>query len=453
MKLVQLLLVFAALLGSTPLAPGQAPSARRDYTPPTESAPETIAVRRVLDPRHRGGRANEDLLQELVGIGPRCAPVLVAILTGALPWTDWEDSGLTLEEAGTANSGDDHLLREALRRLPPPAVARAIEEACAGEVPFEQRLVGLHLLAEAGQGREAVACWHSIVTGVEEIHLHRAYVRAQLETALANCLTRSAAGFETLRGKVRSWERRLLPSIVHACVQAKRRQGVDVLFDLHAVDRELDLELLATLPGLAAETVGGLDDLRDGWIAGFLADPDADVRSRAALALGKLRDPGNANRLVDALADSEPSVVQSALWALKQLSGVQILSERADWQSWLDDERRWSNEDRPRSIEGLAAQDPARVVTALRELSQHPLYRHASAAAIAEVREREEPEVLCAACVALRELGTMAGFETLTALLDRPEQDVRDAARATLVALTGQDLPPEAEAWQRLLGS
>ena len=443
------LLPLAALL----FCSAQLPAARPSYAPPSVDSAEARAVQRLLDPRHRAGRATAELVGELVGVGPRSAPVLVAMLIGALPGTDWESSGLTLEDALGNSASDDVLLTEALRGLPPASVAHALADACAGDAPLDRRLVGLHLLAEAGQGREAVACWHAVASGIEEIHLRRAYVRAQLESALARCLARSASSFESLRKDARTWERRLLPSLLHACVLAERRQGVDVLFDLHDTDRELDLELLGLLPGLAANTVGALDELRVGWFAHFLGDEDPNVRSSAALALGKLCDPGSAERLIDALDDSDARVAQSALWALKHMSGVQLSGSREIWGNWIEEERSWSNEKRAQLVELLAAPEPERVVEGLRELSQHPFYRHASAAAIVAVLSRDDPLLLLAACSAAKELDSLATADALTALLDRPEEGVRNAARSALVALTGQDLPAEALAWQRVLGN
>jgi hypothetical protein len=413
---------------------------------------EVRSVRHVLDPRLRRDRAAAAIVKELAGLGPRAAPVFIAMLTGALPATDWEESGLSLEEARACEGGEAALLVEALRALPSAAVARSLTEACAGDSPLDQRLVGLHLVAEVGEGAPAVACWREIGKGIEEIHLRRAYVRAQLESALARCLERSAAAFEPFARGLRDWDAKLYPAIMHACTQANRRQGVEVLAALRGNGRELDLELLDNLSLLAAATRGGLSELELSWVRGFLGDPDPGVRTRALLALGRVCDPASASALVDALGDADEGVAQAALWSLRHVSGLSLGGEAEGWRSWMRAEGRWGDAERARCFQALDSKDPAPAVEALSELARHPLYRHESAAAISGSCERAEPAVQRAACAALQQLDSMVAADALAGLLAAEDEDVRAAAHRALVAISGQKLAPQPELWQAFLG-
>jgi hypothetical protein len=418
---------------------------------PGADSPELHSLRRVLDPRRRSEHPQAQLVSEIVGLGPRVAPLLVGLLTGALPGTDWEESGLSLEEARAAQSDEDALLCEALRGLPKASVAHALSDTCGGTATIDRRLVGLHLLAEVGEGAEAVGCWRELGSGIEEIHLRRAYVRAQLESALARCLERSAASFEPLRRGLRDWEARLYPAIVQACADAGRRPGVEVLSSLRGISRELDLELVRELPKLAAATRGGLDELELSWLRGFLDDADPVVRSDALLGLGRACDPCAPARLVDALADSDERVAQAALWSLKQVSGVRLSGNREIWQGWLEGESRWYDSGRAQQLQALESKDPALVVAALQELTRHPLFRHENARAVSVLCASENADVLRAACAALRAFDSMAGADALLTLLGHEDEALRALAHKTLQALTGQTLAPQPELWQALL--
>ncbi len=443
MRFAQLILACAGVLALASSGSAQAP--------PADSG-DVREVRRLLDPRQRSLRSSSELVRDLVACGPRVAPVLVGMLTGALPGADWEESGLTLEESRAAQSDEDALLREALRGLPAAPVARALSQACGGEAALDRRLVGLHLLADVGEGADAVACWHELCRGIDEIHFKRAYVRAQLETALARCLERSPGGFEPLARAARKWDAKLLPAVVHACTQAGRREGVELLSGLRGGGRELDLELLANLPALAQATTGSLDEAQLAWLRGFLGDADPGVRTTAVLALGRVCDPGCAAALIETLGDEDERVGQAALWSLESISHQQLSGSRTGWESWLGSEERWSVGARARCLRALESESAASVVEALQELCTHPLFRHESALSITALLEREEPEVLRAACAALQQLDSMAAAVPLAAVLARPEADVRQAAHAALVAISGRTLPPELSVWQLLLG-
>jgi len=422
---------------------------------PEVDSPDLRSLRRLLEPQRRSEHPQAQLVREIVGLGPRVAPLLVGLLTGALHATDWEQSGLSLEEARAAQSDEDALLCEALRGLPKASVAHALSDACGGTATIDRRLVGLHLLAEVGEGADAVACWRELSRGIEEIHLSRAYVRAQLESALARCLERSAAGFEPLRRGLRDWEARLYPAIVQACADAGRRPGVEVLSRLRGISRELDLVLVSELPKLAAATRGGLDELELSWLRGFLDDEDPVVRSNALLGLGRACDPSAAVRFVDALADSDERVAQAALWSLKQVSGVRLSGSREIWLDWLEGESRWYESERPQQVQALESKDPAVPVAALQELTRHPLYRHENARAVSALcaSAGADADVLRAACAALRAFHSMAGADALLVLLGHEDETLRALAHKALQELSGQTLAPEFELWQALLAS
>jgi len=84
--------------------------------------------------------------------------------------------------------------------------------------------------------------------------------------------------------------------------------------------RELSTDPDPTVRAAALGALARLGALDDAIVLGALDDPDADVRRRACAVAGRRGDPGSSaavlGRLVRALDDSEPSVVETAAWAL-----------------------------------------------------------------------------------------------------------------------------------------
>ncbi len=427
-----------------------APAPRASYVPPAADSREVRAAQHLLEPRRRQGRAVEELARELGAIGPQAPAVLVAMLTGDLETTDWESAGLTLAQAGPSASSDREILLAALQLLPEARVARALSEACANDAPLERRLVGLNALGELRSGA-GVATWIELAQGIEPVHLERAFVRAQLDTALSACLAGSGVGFELLQQRLQRLDPALLPTIVRATAQSGHRQGVDLLFGLRGRERELDRGLLDSLSTLARATIGDVGAERSAWMQGFLAEEDARLRLAAVQALGRVRDPLAAPALIRALSDADPAVARSAQAALEALSGLNGVREAGPWEAWLQREEQWAAGARTDALAALRDPDQARAVEAMGEIALHPLFRHESAQALGEALARSEPLVVTSACAVLLQLDSLAAADALVELLAAADPQLRDAAHGALQKLTGRKLPPEVELWRRAI--
>jgi hypothetical protein len=233
---------------------------------------------------------------------------------------------------------------------------------------------------------------------------------------------------------------------------------------IEAVSARPDPRALAVLadaarmqPGLAPLCVAGalkvgrpLDPevarLFADWIAAELPAARPEYRRSLYQALGTLDDGAHARLLVEALSDEDAGARDSALWALRRLSGFGFADAPEPWLAWLDAEERWHLERLPRLRGELAARDAARAAAALRECAGRRAWRESLAAEITPVLDRGEVELRVLTCEVLESLRALAAIRPLAAALADPEQRVRDAAWRALGAITGLDLPRDAAA-------
>lgn len=444
-----LCLVWLAGVGSVATAgDAQRPTeSARGFVAPVPDARLLAAVQQALEPGRRRNRSPADLARALGALGSEVAPVLVAMLVGDEPTTDWEASGLTLAQAGPDASADRAVLLAALRLLPEARVARALGAACAGDAPLERRLVGLSALAELG-GASTVATWIELVQGIEAPALERDYVRARLDAALSHCLAGSSAGFELLRPRLSQLDEPRLRSVARATALAGRGCGVEFLWLLRGRSPALDREVVAALAALTPRTLGELGPQRCAWLRELLCGADARGREAAAAALGCVADADSAPQLLAALADPEAAVARSARGALEALAGNRGPREERAFETWLAGERAWEQEERPRLLEQLRAEDTARALEAASELARHPLFRHESSRAIAAELARTDADFVQGACAALVALRSAVAVDALVELLAVDDPGLQQYAQEALRALTGRRLPPDADAWR-----
>ena len=417
------------------------------FVPPVPDARLLAAAQRVLDPARRQGRTNEELGRALAALGADVAPVLVAMLVGDAETTDWEAAGLTLAQAGPSASGDRALLLEALRLLPEVRVARALSAACAADAPLDRRLVGLSALAEVGRA-SGVETWLGLAQGIEPIHFERAYIRAQLDGALAHCLEAAGEGFDFLERRLPTLSEPLFGAIVRATAQSGRARGVEFLFRLRGRGAALDLELVVALSTLAAHTLGDVGPERSAWLCEQLGAEDARMRQCAALALGRVADPTSAAALIRALGDAEPAVVNSARTALESLAGLRGPNGVQGWEQWLAEEQRWADGEFPRLRAELQTGGTDHALEAAAALTRHPLYRHESARLIAAELARRDAHFARSATAALALLGSAGAVPALVELLAVDDPELKRVAHEALRLLSGRTLPADADAWR-----
>lgn len=131
------------------------------------------------------------------------------------------------------------------------------------------------------------------------------------------------------------------------------------------------------------------------------------------------------------------------------MSGMSMQAEPHRWQAWLDGQKEWFREDALRLYRDLEHRDPARVVSALNELSQRRYQRGLIAREIATVLEDPRPEIRRMGCRALASLGAKEAIADLLVSLEDPNPVVFHEAWTALKLITGADLPADSEVWAR----
>ncbi len=166
--------------------------------------------------------------------------------------------------------------------------------------------------------------------------------------------------------------------------------------------------------------------LAGGALARYLADPDAALRRRAALAVGRLQDTAGTALLLPLLQDADAEVRREAVFALGQIG----LAHPA-------------GSGRPASaraeLERLAGDDDAETADLALEALGKLGDRAATSRVAAFLREGSSPLLRGSAAVALWRLADSTALEPLLLCLDDPEAGVRWRALYALEKLVSPD--------------
>jgi HEAT repeat protein len=234
--------------------------------------------------------------------------------------------------------------------------------------------------------------------------------------------------------------------------RSRQAAALDQLAAVLGRDPDLDGLVLTQMGRL-----GGLADPLEAWdvcyaVRGFLDDRRTGVRREAIVTLGKLRDGEATPQLLALLDDEQAGLRKSALWALKEITGIDLGEDPARWRAWYREELVWWEQDYPGVVEVLRHGSPEEIGPAVATLTLKRLFRNSIADDLKQLLSHEAPELRVRACVALRELGSHVPVVDLTAALNDPDEKVRAAALDALRAITGLDLPADHDRWVEALG-
>ena len=388
-------------------------------------------------------------VQSLVNLGPDAIPSMCAILTGAV---DEEEvaAGQSLTR-DAAMRQESELLLQALRAMPTEPVLDFLLATAEAELPIGYRMVAMRVLSGT-RDRRAVELWMRLLAPLGEIQLRSAHVRGTCEDALAEILRADSYAYRDLLEAVRAVPSVIYPLIARSTGLAGRPEGLDVLQSLLGDSIELDLIVLEQVSEIGSGApVWRLTHLVSA-LRERLDDEDWRLRRAAAVALAQVHDVDSFPRLLELLEDDYRRVRQGALWGLQTMSEMPWgVGEVDQWGQWFDSQYIWWREHSGRLETELSSRDPGHVLAAIKALSERRLFRHDAAYMIAMVVDHPRESIASAACSAIERLGSRRVVPDLVGALERSDEGVRKSAAQALHTLTGERLPPDAEAWAEYL--
>lgn len=427
--------LYEALLEPTSDSPGSGRRPRWD--------PRTLAsVESVLSvPESAPEPTLEELVEELVALKSRAAPVLVAIACGELSLPEIAPG--TVEEAVHPRAIElrHEAVVAALQRFPASKIAQDLRQLCAG-APLDVSLVAVRLLGDCDDPT-AIDTLLAIARGMEPIHLQCTHVREPLEGSLAMHFVRRPESL--LQLELEDDDIALL--IVRAASAARTTTAARWMVELLGRNRALDLAVVEELGRTAA---GGRFALPDDVIARMrdtLPLHDDQMRRIAAIALGAAREARAFDDLVFLLDESDPLIVIAARRGLSEIAGLDYALDGDRWLDWRVAQDEWYADNSDRLYEELLAADPAFATRAMGEMLGHPFFRHEWAFAIGGLLPDLAGPVFATGCATLATLGSAQAVQWLVESLAREDEHERELARDALRALTGLDCAAEREAW------
>lgn len=338
------------------------------------------------------------------------------------------------------------VVRDVLRELPVEAVLAAVLDWAGDEPELLDALQAMRFL-EGLRDLRALEAMLELLGEIEPVHLRRPFVRSQAIAAMRPVIEADERSTWFLTRATHDLEPAQLGLIAELEGGVRGVEGLKLLSAMLDVDSELDRRVVEALGNVSLRETEVLRPECIDLVRPFLRHRDDDVRAAAAFSLGRLGAHEAIPDVLDLLDPPGRPLAVSASWALEELAGRSFPDADAWWR-WYDGERAWYEERYPQVIAVVRHADPGEMTDALRELVAHPLYRREVADLVEEILWHESDALVVMACRTLGQLGWAGSIDGLVDTLDHPHATAREAAYASLRALTQQDLPPEAESWK-----
>jgi len=277
-------------------------------------------------------------------------------------------------------------------------------------------------------------------------------VRRELEAALCSILVRhpEALGAAAALYVGEEWPEALI--VARAISASDDGRAFEHLQQLLGVHQENDGSLLGEIGNLAERRAPLLSAGGSSRVRAYLGSSDAYCRRQAAYALGRLEDYDSVALLVERLQDEDGGVRRVSHWALQRITRMTIGQDPPRWSTWFREESEWWEERSQEILDKLRFADaPAELVPVIRECGARRLFRPQLVPELVPLLGHQDPGVVRMTCSALLSLRARESLADLVPLLERPEPEVRTLAWNVLVELSGENLPSEREAWDRVL--
>ncbi len=411
-------------------------------------------VERILCPEEGGGPCAEDrLARDLARLGSDAIPTLFSLFTG-------EGLGALLE--GGAYGPEtrerwrckpdrvDAIALEALALLPAEDVVEHVTRQVGSGEDLDRRLLIVRLLGRLASV-EGVTLLIDLGADLPEATFHYRSVRDKFIQAWASVLRENQVQAGSFGRELRGVHGEYVRVAIEGAVRSDRPRTARFLFELLDREEAWHLDALEALARLEVRYPWHRFPRYQSMLVAQLGEREPDTRRRAALALGELGTSEHLELLLPLLEDDDPAVRSAARWALSAATGLGH-EDPAAWSRWRDEEEEWWRLRSTPCLTALEGDDPAAVITALRELSQRSLFRHETARTIADALLDVPPESARSACAALEHLGSRHAVPGLIDALKGADFALEEEIVRVLHELTGEEHGADPDAWERVLG-
>jgi HEAT repeat protein len=344
------------------------------------------------------------------------------------------------------------LLLAALARMPAKAVRAAIQGRLANpHVDVGARLAAMHALGTIGLGSDLAWLVGIAPRGPSGEKVLSPEAREALRSASHSILQRDPRAFPALAEVLRRTDAAAASALLDAAGSSPDPRALEVLFAAAPMQRELAPQIAALAAKCGPSNSPALNREFVEWLVSELGSARSQYARSLLQTIGILDDGACVPALIARLSDKEPGVKDSALWALRRVSGLAFPADPTAWTLWERSESTWHTDVRPRLRTNLVSSDPKLVVGALRAYGEHRTRRGELAAEVSRALVDAHPELRRLACATLQTIGSSSAATALTVALDDPDPTVADAAWRALKTITGIELPRDSQRVRELL--
>ncbi len=401
----------------------------------------------VLRSARIAGRDPEALARRLAEPGPAAIEPLLDVLVHArVPNGTDADLPQALSEPQRA------IVLAAIARLRFSAVRTVLDRRLSDTTAsVGMRIAALHVIAVIG-GPGDIVRLASIAPRRADGQLDDA-ARSALRGAFSAILRREPRALRVAEQVLRKRDATVGKELLFALAELRDARVVRLCFDVARNDPKLSQQALALVRQSGRSGEPELDREFSTWLVSQI-DPQRPEWTRAVLlAIGVLDEGDCVEALIGLIDDANLGVRESALSALRSISGSTREADRSAWTAWYGREEAWMTIDRPRWVENLKDEAPSKVVDALRAYSDRRLFQSQLARDVLPLLEREEPGIQQLACETLGRLGSRVAVAALAAELTGDDPAVEAAARQALKKLLGREVPHDFAAVQSMLSA
>jgi HEAT repeats len=436
-------LVLALLLGlALPLGAATSPGVEepragleRWSSPVT---PEHLAIAAVLrESRTSPATPAKDFVDRIAVAGPGLTEAAVDILARRrVPETRPEDEPQILSEP------QRDLLLGALERQAAREVRASLESRLAS-APDDAgvQLAAIHGIGAIGEAADLARLVELAPRRPGKERALTSDSRAGVRAACTSILRRDARAYSALADLIVRTDPQAGTALLAAFGGTRDPLALRVLLRAAQSQPELGGQAAALASQCGGSTEAALDREFSAWALSKLPSARPELARSLLQAMGALDDGSCVPAMIERLEDEDSGVRDSALWALRRLSGLGLPAEVGPWLTWYQDEVAWHGHERRGYRKDLSSRDPARVVEALRAYSERRTKRAELSVEVAKILAHDRPELRLLACDVLQRLGSTSSCRALATAMTDPDRKVAEAAWRALQAIAGRDLP------------